>query len=87
LEVGKKYLRTPSKKSRVIFEGCMTETKTVRLDISAYDILDDVKKNLNAQKKRMNQAENATFSDAVRNMRTYVPGTALRKEKVQAQDK
>lgn len=63
----------------------MTETKTVRLDIDAYNILESVRDYLNAEKRRRGQAENAAFQDAVRFMRNYVPAVVLKKEKAQAQ--
>lgn len=44
----------------------MTETKTVRVDLDAYNILNEAKKQLNKDKSRKKQAENATISDAVR---------------------
>ncbi len=55
----------------------MTGTKTVRLDLGAYSILERAKKQVNAIKKRRLEAENATFSDAVR---------YLQEEKAQAQE-
>ncbi len=44
----------------------MTDTKLVRLDIDAYNILNRTKVRMNAEKKKRGQSENATFSDAVR---------------------
>lgn len=44
----------------------MADTKVVRLDLDAYRILTRVKENLNKYKKKRNQSENATYSDAVR---------------------
>jgi ribosomal protein S16 len=44
----------------------MTDTKVIRLDIGAYNILVKTKEKINAEKKKKNQSENATFSDAVR---------------------
>ncbi len=59
----------------------MTETKTVRLDLDAYNILEGTKKQINAEKKKKKQAENATFSDAVRYLRDYIPAAFFKKEK------
>ncbi len=44
----------------------MTETKLVRLDMDAYNILNQVKKQLNSELKKKKQAERITFSDVVR---------------------
>jgi predicted CopG family antitoxin len=47
----------------------MTETKLVRLDMDAYNILNQLKKQLNAELKKKKQAERVTFSDVVRHLK------------------
>ncbi len=50
----------------------MTETKLVRLDMDAYNILNQVKKQLNAELRKKKQAERITFSDVVRHLKNML---------------
>jgi hypothetical protein len=47
----------------------MANNKLVRLDLDAYHILESMKEQLNAEKRKKQQQTTSTFSDAVRAMK------------------